>query len=139
MATATRGYRDVRPSGRALYGELQHLLRQQHQLLRTGMDRLRESASTEMSDVTDVEEGAVGLAELSVGLAELEISSWTVRGIETALRLLEAGRYGVCSDCAARIPAARLRAVPFAERCRDCQEHRDGSPKSRSQNSPSWS
>jgi DnaK suppressor protein len=137
MATATRGYKDVRPSGRARYGELQHLLRQQHQVLRTGMERLRESTSAQMSDVTDVEEGAEGLAELSVGLAELEISSRTVRGIETALRLLEAGRYGVCSDCAAGIPAARLKAVPFAERCRGCQEHRDGSPKPRSQCSPS--
>jgi DnaK suppressor protein len=132
MATATRGYKDVRPSGRARYGELQHLLTQQRQVLRTGMERLRESTSAQMSDVTDVEEGAEGLAEL-------EISSRTVRGIETALRLLEAGRYGVCSDCAAGIPAARLKAVPFAERCRDCQEHRDASPKPRSQCSPSWS
>jgi len=42
--------------------------------------------------------------------------------IELALLRLEAGTYGVCTDCAATIPEARLSAMPEAQRCMSCQE-----------------
>jgi DnaK suppressor protein len=42
--------------------------------------------------------------------------------LELALLRLEAGTYGVCIDCAAVIPAARLKAKPEAQRCLPCQE-----------------
>lgn len=42
--------------------------------------------------------------------------------IDKTFARLEAGSYGVCADCGARIPAARLRAYPTARRCRPCQE-----------------
>ena len=31
----------------------------------------------------------------------------------------------ICSDCGTEIGEARLKAVPFAELCRDCQEARE--------------
>lgn len=34
---------------------------------------------------------------------------------------LEAGTYGICIDCGARIPDGRLQAIPDAERCVSCQ------------------
>jgi len=42
--------------------------------------------------------------------------------VETALRKMETGTYGVCEACGRNIGAARLRALPFALRCRPCQE-----------------
>ena len=42
--------------------------------------------------------------------------------LELALLRLEAGTYGVCVDCAALIPATRLKARPEAQRCMSCQE-----------------
>ena len=60
-----------------------------------------------------------------LGAAVASISSRTVQLIESALRRLQAGTYGRCSDCARRIPWARLHALPFADTCRDCQERRD--------------
>lgn len=129
MATAIRRIRNARLAGRAHYGVLQQLLTKQYQVLRTRMEAVRESARAERSDVRDVEEGAVDLVDLGVGLAALELSSQIVQGIETALRRLEAGKYGICFDCEARISSVRLRAVPFAELCRGCQEQRDSPPK----------
>jgi DnaK suppressor protein len=37
-----------------------------------------------------------------------------------ALERIEAGTYGLCEACGAKIDAGRLRAVPYAAQCRDC-------------------
>ena len=42
--------------------------------------------------------------------------------LDLALLRLDAGTYGVCIDCAAAIPEARLKAKPEAQRCLPCQE-----------------
>jgi len=42
--------------------------------------------------------------------------------IDEALRRLEEGTYGICQDCDREIPAPRLKALPFATRCREDQE-----------------
>ena len=39
-----------------------------------------------------------------------------------ALARIEKGSYGECTDCDARITAARLHATPEAPRCIHCQE-----------------
>lgn len=39
-----------------------------------------------------------------------------------AIERAESGRYGVCDDCGAAIPAARLRALPATPHCLRCQE-----------------
>ena len=40
--------------------------------------------------------------------------------IETALKRIDAGTYGVCDACGERIDARRLEALPYATRCIDC-------------------
>jgi DnaK suppressor protein len=47
--------------------------------------------------------------------------------IETALSRMHTGRYGLCLDCAGRIPLERLQAIPEVGLCADCHrrdEHR---------------
>ena len=41
--------------------------------------------------------------------------------IQAALQRIEAGTYGVCTDCGGSITEARLRAYPTAKRCIACQ------------------
>jgi RNA polymerase-binding transcription factor DksA len=41
--------------------------------------------------------------------------------VDAALELLREGRYGRCRDCGEFIGLARLRSLPFAQRCRPCQ------------------
>lgn len=41
--------------------------------------------------------------------------------VNAALELLRDGRYGLCRDCGSFIGIARLRSLPFAQRCRPCQ------------------
>ncbi len=40
--------------------------------------------------------------------------------IDHALSRIEAGTYGLCSNCGKPIGVARLRARPYAELCIDC-------------------
>ena len=42
-----------------------------------------------------------------------------------ALHRLDNGLYGVCADCDKTIPKARLRVIPEATRCVDCQCERE--------------
>jgi len=42
--------------------------------------------------------------------------------IEGALERLDGGNYGTCLHCSDEIPKARIRAVPWARYCIDCQE-----------------
>ena len=58
--------------------------------------------------------------ELEFAIGERETSELAM--IDAALTRLKAGLYGECIDCAAHIPAPRLRASPEASRCIPCQE-----------------
>lgn len=45
--------------------------------------------------------------------------------IDESLRKLDEGSYGTCEDCGEEISTERLRVLPFAICCRDCQEIRE--------------
>ena len=49
----------------------------------------------------------------------------TLSKIDEALGRLEEGAYGNCFECGSQISEQRLRALPFAVRCKDCEEARE--------------
>ncbi len=55
----------------------------------------------------------------TIGLIERE--SEAVRAIDDALKRMEDGVFGLCAACDARIKQARLKAMPSAKLCLDCQ------------------
>ena len=101
---------------------LERLLRRHGAQLSAWKQVLREELPAMAADVRDIVEDGVDHVARAVGAAMVEASSSTVRGIESALGRLQRGTYGACQDCGGRIPAARLRVIPFALRCRDCQQ-----------------
>jgi DnaK suppressor protein len=52
--------------------------------------------------------------------------------IDEALNKLEEGTYGICEECGTEIPLGRLKAVPSATLCVDCQEGIDKKNKVKS-------
>ncbi|MGL6227326.1 MAG: TraR/DksA family transcriptional regulator [Thermoguttaceae bacterium] len=58
--------------------------------------------------------------ELDYQLAEVGSREWMQ--IERAIERINEGTYGVCEMCQCPIPIARLKALPFAERCVRCQQ-----------------
>jgi RNA polymerase-binding transcription factor len=46
--------------------------------------------------------------------------------IDAALKRIEQGTYGICTNCGTQIPPERLEARPYATLCIDCQRVREG-------------
>ena len=76
-------------------------------------------------DVLDDAEGFEVDIQDDIGFALIQLKTETLAQIDTALRRLEEGHYGNCFDCGDEIAEARLRALPFALRCRDCEQGRE--------------
>lgn len=66
----------------------------------------------------------VDLAE-DIDIAILEKHKDTLNKIDEALRKLEEGTYGICNDCGQEISEKRLKALPFAIYCIECQQRRE--------------
>ena len=60
--------------------------------------------------------------EQQVAAGLLENQEQVLDSINGALERLDAGTFGVCEECGGPIPVERLRVVPYAPRCRDCEE-----------------
>ena len=66
----------------------------------------------------------VDLAE-DISLRQLSTHRETLIKIDTAIRKLEEGTYGICEECGEEISEERLKIMPFAIYCRDDQEKRE--------------
>jgi len=87
--------------------------------------RLREGRTAgprAVGDMGDVSDGEIQ-ADLDSSL--LQMRAETLARIDDAITRLDAGMYGRCMDCDGEIASRRLRALPFAVRCRTCEEHRE--------------
>lgn len=97
-----------------------------HELLHEVEGKIR-AARTESKDgevFDEVESSDVGNQE-AIGFALIQMKAETLRKIDAALRRLGENTYGRCVECGDEIAVARLRALPFATRCRDCEEDRE--------------
>ncbi len=48
--------------------------------------------------------------------------------IDAAIARLDAGEYGICSDCGQEIDPRRLKALPYALLCTECATRRERAP-----------
>jgi DnaK suppressor protein len=60
-----------------------------------------------------------------IEFALIQMKAETLNKIDVALQRLDEGTYGVCFECGDEIAHQRLRALPFAVRCKDCEEARE--------------
>ncbi len=58
-------------------------------------------------------------------LAEAVRDGDELRDVDAALGRLDAGTFGICTDCGDAIAIARLQAYPTAKRCSPCQQARE--------------
>jgi DnaK suppressor protein len=82
------------------------------------LNDLNLQAPTASGDSADAAFDHTG-EELASQLAELEARELTQ--VEHALRRIKQGKYGICDGCAAKIPVARLNALPYSTLCIRCQ------------------
>ncbi len=71
-------------------------------------------------DSPDTADSATEVVEQDLAISLLGSATITLDQIDMALARIEEGNYGHCLECDARIPAARLEAVPYATCCVQC-------------------
>ena len=105
---------------------LRTMLLERRQVLTQQIDELLARHRTEQLVQRDQSVADTGDMSLQDSTGEQQISILEVRNrmrnqIDEALQHLDEGTYGICDDCDRPISPARLKAVPFARRCVECQ------------------
>ena len=72
-------------------------------------------------DVRSFDDRAQAISERNDEFAMNEHETAELGDIDAALERIQAGTYGICTDCGVSIPPARLNAYATAKRCIDCQ------------------
>ena len=124
MATAKT--RSVAGSSR--YDELKVMLEtRRRELAREVRGKIRDARTDSMleRDVLDQGESSEVDIQDAIGFALIQMKAETLDKIDAALQRLGEGTYGDCVECGAEIAGPRLWALPFAVRCRDCEEARE--------------
>jgi DnaK suppressor protein len=65
-------------------------------------------------------------ADRELSTRSLERHAELLRSVRVALDRIADGSYGACFECEEEISAKRLRAMPWATLCINCQERADG-------------
>jgi RNA polymerase-binding transcription factor len=78
-----------------------------------------------LNEVLDAVESSEADIQEDIEFALIQMKSETLNKINDAMVRLEQGDYGNCYDCGEEIAEKRLRALPFAVRCKDCEEARE--------------
>jgi DnaK suppressor protein len=91
--------------------------------VRQHLQRARDDDAQQQSEDT-AGEGISGRDDISLAVAQIQAGM--LRRIDAALSRVASGRYGDCAECGKPIPSQRLRALPFAVRCLDCEASREG-------------
>ena len=102
---------------------LAEILRERRRRIREELDRLfRRLREEDRPAAGDEGDRAVYALDRELGSARVVQLTQVRRRIDDALTRHAEGRYGRCVGCGTEIPAARLRSLPFALYCRDCQQ-----------------
>jgi DnaK suppressor protein len=117
--------------GRSRYAELKQMLDARRRELQAEvqgkMRDVREEGTWggKINEVLDAVESSEADIQEDIEFALIQMKSETLNKVNDALARLEHGNYGYCFDCGEEIAEKRLRALPFAVRCKDCEEARE--------------
>ena len=127
MATKTRKNSKAESKSSRYSGLRKMLIARQGELagqLRGKMRDVRAEGRQERDVLDPGESSDIDIQE-DIELALIQMKSETLNKINEALLRLEQRSYGNCFECGDEISEARLRALPFAARCKKCEETRE--------------
>jgi DnaK suppressor protein len=113
---------------RERYIELKRILEdRRREILNEVQEKMRDVRAVGASGegVLDDAESSEADIQDDIELALIQMKSETLHKIEEALARLDEKTYGYCFECGDEISERRLRALPFAVRCKDCEEARE--------------
>jgi DnaK suppressor protein len=115
---------------RTRYADLKQILEdRRREIVSEVQGRIRdvraEGSTSKVNDVFDAGESSEADIQEDIEFALIQMKAETLQKINEALGRLEDGKYGFCFECGDEIAEPRLRALPFAVRCKDCEEARE--------------
>ena len=115
---------------RTRYADLKQILEDRRREIVTEVqgkirDVRTEGQTSKVNDVLDAGESSEADIQEDIEFALIQMKAETLQRINEALARLEDGKYGFCFECGDEIAEQRLRALPFAVRCKDCEEARE--------------
>jgi len=122
VAKSTRGKQTSKKKagGNDSYREL--LVEQQEQIVSLYEHDIRVGQEASDEGAEDVVDRANNSYNREFMFALSDTERHILLEIDEALVRLDGGNYGTCLNCSEGIPKARLRALPWARYCIDCQE-----------------
>jgi DnaK suppressor protein len=72
-------------------------------------------------------------SERDLAIRNVDRDSTVLRQVKAAMRRIQEGSFGTCSECESAISPKRLAAVPWAPRCIQCQGAADGDGRERAE------
>ncbi len=127
MATTTKATKAA-AAKTSRYNELRKMLEdRRRELMNEVQGKMRDVRAGEGKEREVLDQGESSEVDIQedIELALIQMKAETLNKINEALARLEEGRYGLCFECGDEISEARLRALPFAVRCKDCEEARE--------------
>jgi DnaK suppressor protein len=125
MATTTKTKNAAKSSR---YDELKKMLEdRRRELVNAVQGKIRDARADggKEREVLDQGESSEVDIQEDIEFALIQMKAETLNKVDAALRRLDEGTYGDCFECGEEISEARLRALPFAVRCKDCEEARE--------------
>jgi DnaK suppressor protein len=86
---------------------------------------VRDEGSSNSHHTTHLGETLEAEPEDDLTFALIQMKGEILERVNEAVRSFDEGVYGHCVDCGEVIGSSRLRAMPFAVRCRDCEQTRE--------------
>ena len=129
MAKATKRTAVAAASKTSRYDELRKILEDRRRDIMSEVQGRIRGVRTEGSEKAHeaMDQGETSEVDIQedIEFALIQMKAETLNKINEALARLEEGTYGNCFECGEEIAQPRLRALPFAVRCKDCEEARE--------------
>ncbi|MDH4274068.1 MAG: TraR/DksA family transcriptional regulator [Gammaproteobacteria bacterium] len=105
------------------------LQRRQAELRQLVQDELRRSQGGRYAElagqVHDAGDASVADLLVDLDLRQLDTEIKELRAVEHAMQEMRTGGYGLCTHCGGEILFERLRVMPHAQMCINCQAHHE--------------
>ena len=103
-------------------------LQKMRSVLLSRRSALLAALAGDLKTLTELSQAGGDLADVALDTAQeditsqmAEVESRELTRVDEALGRIHEGKYGVCEECDKPIPLARLKALPYATLCIQCQ------------------
>jgi DnaK suppressor protein len=102
------------------------MLLERRRVLQEEVDqRLKAGRAGRNAEGGDMLDSTAADVQGDIALSLVQMHAETIARVNHALGRLDAGQYGLCTECGDEISVQRLNALPFAVRCQSCEQTRE--------------